>query len=74
MKRLLIFILILALGAGLLSGCTGPEESASGAETTVPQDIDGTPGAKETTEAAPETDAPTEAPQETTTEESTEPP
>ena len=70
MKRLLIFILILVLGAGLLSGCTGPEESASGAETTVPQDIDGTPGAKETTEAAPETDAPTETPQETTTEES----
>ncbi|MBO4229580.1 MAG: hypothetical protein J5938_04435 [Clostridia bacterium] len=73
MKRLLIFILILVLGTGLLSGCTGPEEPASGAETTVPQDIDGTPGAKETTEAAPETDAPTEAPQETTTEEPAEP-
>ena len=29
MKRLLIFILILALGAGLLSGCTGPKTPAT---------------------------------------------
>ncbi len=47
MKRILIFILILVLGAGLLSGCTGPE-------TTVPQDADGTPGVEKTTEAPTE--------------------
>ena len=38
MKRLLIFILILALGTGLLSGCTGPEEPASGAQSEKPAD------------------------------------